>query len=157
MAVVRVFVMDAENRVLLVKTKYKKKDGHYWIVPGGMIEKGEYSKDAAIREVKEETGLDIAVIRLVWVEEGKIESGDVDFIHYFLGEVTHGEKIVGIDPELDADQQKIVAVEYKSRDEIAGLTDVYPEVLAQQYFWDVIRTSSHNPYVNRPTKGFGLR
>ena len=37
-----------------------------WTVPGGGIEPGENSVDAAIREVKEETGLDVSIGKLVW-------------------------------------------------------------------------------------------
>lgn len=46
------------NRVLLV---YHKKLG-VWLYPGGHIEKNENPDEALIREVKEETGLDIEII-----------------------------------------------------------------------------------------------
>lgn len=157
MPVVRVFVLDSEERVLLVKTRHKKTGGYYWIAPGGMIEKGEYSREAAIREVKEETGLDISIRRLVWVEESKNDKGEVDYIHYFLGETIGGEKVTGIDPELEANEQIILHVEYMSKEEIKKQPEVYPEVLAYDYFWEVIRASAHDPYVIRPSKGFGVR
>lgn len=157
MGVVRVFVLDPEDRVLLVKTRNKKAGDFYWIVPGGIIEKGEYSKDAAIREVKEETGLQISINRMIWAEEGKNDNGEVGFIHYFLGEVVAGEKTIGFDPELEPHEQKILDVEYLSRDEIKSLPYVYPEVLLHDYFWEVIRAKSHDPYVNRPSIGFGIR
>lgn len=158
MPVVRVFVLDSEDRVLLVKTDRKRGPEHiFWIVPGGIIEPGEFSRDAAIREVKEETGLDIAIKRLVWVEEGKNDKGEVGDIHYYQGEVINGEKIVGTDPELDPAQQVITGVEYMSREEIQTLPIVYPEVLLHDYFWETIRSESHDPYVNRPSKGFGMR
>ncbi|GIP31736.1 NUDIX hydrolase [Paenibacillus sp. J2TS4] len=157
MPVVRVFVLDSEERVLLVKTDHKKTGSYYWIIPGGMIEEGEYSRDAAIREVKEETGLDISISRLVWVEESKNDKREVNYIHYFLGEVIGGDKMIGIDPELEPNEQIIVEVEYKSKEEIKKLPRVYPEILLYDYFWEVIRSSLHDPYVNRPSKGFGVR
>ncbi|MGN7382017.1 NUDIX domain-containing protein [Paenibacillus sp. SAFN-117] len=88
MPVVRVFVLDSEERVLLVKTRHKKTGGYYWIAPGGMIEKGEYSREAAIREVKEETGLDISIRRLVWVEESKNDKGEVDYMYCSVSDLS---------------------------------------------------------------------
>lgn len=156
MPVVRVFVSDHEERILLVKTNHKKTNGFYWIVPGGMIEEGEYSREAAVREVKEETGLDISVKKLLWVEEGKNEKGQVGYIHYFLGEVIGGELKIGFDPELPQNEQKILDVVYKSREEIRSLEKVYPEVMRYDYFWNVLQSQSHDPYVNRPSIGFGI-
>ncbi len=46
------------KEVLLVK---RIKDG-YWVIPGGKIEEGETTEEAAIREVREETGLDVKLI-----------------------------------------------------------------------------------------------
>lgn len=46
---------DSEGRVLLVKAYYK----NYWSFPGGWIESDQTPLDAAIREFKEEVGLDI--------------------------------------------------------------------------------------------------
>lgn len=41
----------------------------YWTFPGGGINKGEPFDQAAVREVKEETGLDVRVIRLLFEED----------------------------------------------------------------------------------------
>ncbi|QHW34027.1 NUDIX hydrolase [Paenibacillus rhizovicinus] len=156
MPVVRVIVMDKQDRVLLIQTRHTKSDGFYWIVPGGRIEEGEFSRDAAIREVKEETGLDITIKKLVWVEESKNERGQIGYIHYFLAERTDEEPIIGHDPELQASEQKIMDVAFKDREEIMTMEKVYPEVIKHSDFWDVVTEESHNPYVNRPSEGFGL-
>lgn len=55
---VRCFLIK-ENKVVVIK--YKKgniKEGYYDI-PGGKIEDGEVAEQTAIREMKEETGIDI--------------------------------------------------------------------------------------------------
>ena len=61
--VVAVFVFIRKgDSILLVKQNYGQR---YWSLPGGVVEAGESIAQAAIREVKEETGLDIEVRRVV--------------------------------------------------------------------------------------------
>ena len=49
-------VVDAEDRVLLVKRSVEPKKG-FWCLPGGFMELGESPENAALRELKVETGL----------------------------------------------------------------------------------------------------
>lgn len=59
-------IFDADNRVLMIRTQ---KWSHLWGIPGGKIKWGERAEDALRRELKEETGLDIADIRFVLVQD----------------------------------------------------------------------------------------
>ncbi len=45
-------------KVLLVKNH----NGRYWSFPKGHVEKGETEEETAIREIKEETGLDVEIV-----------------------------------------------------------------------------------------------
>lgn len=55
-------IFDNTGRVLLVHQTY---GGCKWAWPGGAVNDGEAPWDAAVREVKEETGLDVEIVRLV--------------------------------------------------------------------------------------------
>ena len=58
-----VLIFDSEKRLLLGKRKSAHGEGT-WCPPGGHIEYGESFEEAAIRETKEETGIDIEVPNL---------------------------------------------------------------------------------------------
>jgi 8-oxo-dGTP diphosphatase len=52
------------DELLLVRQSYGQR---YWSLPGGSMEHGESVEQAAVREAKEETGLDVRLTRLVGV------------------------------------------------------------------------------------------
>ncbi|KKR08489.1 MAG: NUDIX hydrolase [Parcubacteria group bacterium GW2011_GWC2_39_14] len=56
-------IVDNQKRVLLGH----RCDYNVWDLPGGGMESGETPWDCAVREVKEETGLDVQVTRLLGV------------------------------------------------------------------------------------------
>ena len=56
-------VFDAQGRLLL----QRRGDNGRWGLPGGGVEVGETVAAACVREVKEETGYDIEIVRLVGV------------------------------------------------------------------------------------------
>ena len=63
---VTVLVTDEVRRVLLVRHS----DKNVWVAPGGMIELDETPQQAAIREMKEETGCEVELLRIAGVFGG---------------------------------------------------------------------------------------
>jgi ADP-ribose pyrophosphatase YjhB (NUDIX family) len=56
-------VVDGEGRILL----QRRSDSGNWALPGGTMDIGETFADSAIREVKEETGFDVRIVRIVGI------------------------------------------------------------------------------------------
>ncbi len=68
------------DRYLIVK-RAAEPDAGLWSIPGGLVEVGEETKDAAIREVKEETGLDVDIVEVLGVVD-RIVRDDTSRIKY---------------------------------------------------------------------------
>lgn len=84
-------MLDAAGRLLLVRRGQAPSAG-LWSVPGGRVEPGESAAEAAVREVREETGLDVHVGALL----ASVEIGDY-LVHDFAAEVVGGELRAGDD------------------------------------------------------------
>lgn len=52
-----------ENKVLLMKRQNTSLYSQYWSNPGGKIELGESLEECTIRELKEELGVDVVIVR----------------------------------------------------------------------------------------------
>ncbi len=130
---VRVVIFDEEKRILMVRQHHENKD--IWMVPGGAIEENEDSRQAAVREVKEETGLDVTIEKLIWhVEEVSQDRGQ-RFVNFFLGKICGGSLELGYDPELLGGEQVMKEVKFISKDELKELKNVYPDYLRGE-LWD---------------------
>ncbi|ANE45944.1 DNA mismatch repair protein MutT [Paenibacillus swuensis] len=78
---VAVMIRDEEGRLLL----QKRADVGKWAVLSGHIEPGEKVEEAAVREVKEEAGLDVRIVRVI----GVYSDPAAQVFHYPQGETVH--------------------------------------------------------------------
>lgn len=53
-------IIELPDGIVLIK---RKNPPHGWAIPGGFVDYGETVEQAAVREAKEETGLDVTLIR----------------------------------------------------------------------------------------------
>lgn len=78
---VAIIIFNKQNQVLL----QKRADVKLWGIPSGHVEPGETVTDAAIREVLEETGLQVKILRLI----GVYSEPSSQIFHYPDGRITH--------------------------------------------------------------------
>ncbi len=79
-----IFFLD--GGIVLVRRAIEPRYGK-WVFPGGYVDRGESLEAAAIREVKEESGLDVRLTRLVGVYS---YPGNTVIVIVYAGEVTGG-------------------------------------------------------------------
>ncbi|HFJ9272668.1 MULTISPECIES: NUDIX domain-containing protein [Bacillus cereus group] len=82
-------ILIEDEKVLLVKQKVANRD---WSLPGGRVENGETLEEAMIREMREETGLEVKIKKLLYVCDKPDASPSLLHITFLLerieGEIT---------------------------------------------------------------------
>jgi len=141
---VRVAITDESGRVLLVRHHYESEGRSVWMLPGGAIEDGETSRDAAIREVLEETGLIVRVGRLLWHVEEAGQRGQ-RFVNFFSASIIGGKPKLGEDPELK-DRQVLDNIAFFSRGEMEGIEHLYPDYLRDELWEELGSTGAGEVY-----------
>tara|TARA_Y100000034_G_scaffold133105_1_gene197727 strand:+ start:1176 stop:1544 length:369 start_codon:yes stop_codon:yes gene_type:complete len=68
-------IFDEKDKVLLLKRMHPQKDfSDYWGFPGGTVNPNETNEQAAVRETKEETNLDIWNLKFLRSERDFIQA-----------------------------------------------------------------------------------
>ena len=115
-----VMIQNPENNDVLVQNRKLKYPG--WSFPGGHVERGESIYDCAVREVKEETGLDVKNLKYCGVVHWANCDNDERYLCFMykttefdgelLAETEEGDHFwLGVD-ELLATPKKLSSVHY---------------------------------------------
>ena len=112
-------VVSRDNKILLVK--HRKGNRQYWVLPGGRLEYGETFQECAVREIKEETGLEVVVDDFVFLSEAIAPDRSRHIVNIYLtAHVVGGVLQVGDEPVL-------AGVDYVPLDDLNRLT-LFPPV-----------------------------
>jgi 8-oxo-dGTP diphosphatase len=127
---VAIIMIDGDQILLIHRYKYGRE---YYIIPGGGVESGETLEQTALREAKEETGLDIVLDRKLWeyINKGHPE-------HYFLAAQFSGNLGLG-GPELaEQSAENIFQLEWVRLNELKALP-LLPEFAKEKIIAELSR------------------
>jgi 8-oxo-dGTP diphosphatase len=110
---VKAAVLIRQNGMFLLVQEKSQRAYGLWNWPQGRVETGETAEQAARREAKEETGLDITLERKIAALESTFT--DTKVIHVYLGRVVGGELTIAED--------EIIAARYFAASEVRGMRE----------------------------------
>lgn len=113
MKVIAGCVVEKDNKILMVQERQEICYGQ-WNYPAGHVDEFENITDAAVRETKEETGLDVKIKGVLPIHELELRNETCVIIR-FVAEVIGGK--------IEFDSNEILDVKWKSIDEINEMTD----------------------------------
>jgi len=90
--VVAVVLLDYQGKFLILKRSYKKKlHPNIWNLPSGGVEQGETLRQAAQREVAEETELKMKIKENGPIVKIETSEGYAQVVHFVLAELIGGD------------------------------------------------------------------
>lgn len=134
----------SENKVLVLKPTYKD----HWLLPGGVIDADESPREAAIREVKEELGLDVHIEKILVMDYLHREGTRTECIQFlFQGPELSASDIANIRLQ----SEEITAYEFVTFDEALARLGAH----ASQRLKTVIAKRFHMIYLENGQELFG--
>jgi 8-oxo-dGTP pyrophosphatase MutT (NUDIX family) len=132
----RVVVLDDQDRVLLLRGMDPAipDRGSWWFTPGGGLDPGESSADAARRELREETGLFLADLGQIIYE--RVARFDFDGASYEQAEAFYLVRVPSFEPTsdgwTDVEKRSVTACRWWSLAELETTSEhLHPQELPQ--------------------------
>lgn len=117
-------ILIENDKILLIE--HSKNEKKYWLIPGGGVEWGESTKEALIREYKEETNLDIDVEKFLFLSETIAPDKQKHVINlYFQVRLLENCSEMQL-----GDESNLVDLKFVSKDEVENLK-LYPNIKTQ--------------------------
>jgi 8-oxo-dGTP diphosphatase len=93
-------LIQQQDKYLLIK-RAAEPDAGLWSIPGGMVEVGERTVETAVREVLEETSLEVEIEKMIGVVDKIVPDSEGEIKYHFIiidylakpvgGEMHHGD------------------------------------------------------------------
>ena len=90
-----------DHKILLIQHRQHSTCQSYWVIPGGGIDGSESAEECVIREMKEETNLEVKIKRLAF-DEPAHPDGAYKWRKSYLCTPISGEASPGYEPEPEA-------------------------------------------------------
>ena len=119
------FIVDEDGKILIIRSPKWKKPA----IPGGHIEIGETAMQAAVREAREEVGMEVEPIRLLQVQEAIFPKGFSRKRHFIFFKYLCKPK----SRKVKIDNKEIVGYEWMEMKDAARVTDEYTRGTLKMY------------------------
>ena len=118
-------ILIENNEILLVQQKLS--DQRNWSLPGGRLERGETLSQGLLREMKEETGLEVEIVRMLYLCDVAASSNTLLHITFLLRR-TGGEIVL---PSNEFDKNPIRDVKFVPVSELThyGFPEKFVQVI----------------------------
>ena len=143
-------ICEQKGKILMVR-EYRPEEGHVLNQPVGELRPGESVFNATVREVREETGLDIDLTHFLGAYVWLISNGDTSIRFCFVAQVVGGE--LRNEPRTD---REIVQPVWLSREELRESENKFRNPVTKKcledyyagkwYPLEVVQTLSGPPY-----------
>ena len=125
------------NKVLMAR--HEDDEGSIWCLPGGALEEEETPEEGALRELREEAGVEGRVVHIVG--QGYDDNGTIDTYTYWV-DIGDQEPKLGHDPELEGGSAILTDIQWKALREIPERDRTFlwrGGLLSIPQFWDEVR------------------
>ena len=122
-------ILVEDNQILLVQQKLSEKRN--WSLPGGKLERGETIEQGLIREMKEETGLDVEIVRMLYLCDVAASSNKILHITFLLKRKSGEIEL----PSNEFDENPIRDVRFVPVSELTdyGFSEKFTQIIAEEF------------------------
>lgn len=141
--IVQIYTLDEMNRILITKRHPLKHFGYYWEITAGSVIKGEDEINAAVRELFEETGI-------------QIETSNLHLVQRYLGQnaiwYTYIHKVNMIDHKIQLAENETIDFRFITIDEFNHMVQTKQFPRPSLEYFKIYKDNFNDKYLQFSTK-----